>query len=500
PATLRGLSMEEKVPYVLRIIGETTMSIRMRASLLEVEQSIYTWPQLATAVAHGGAAAADVTRRICLGQMRQSGRFFVELETLIPNAAGQKQPAEADTQAPPLMHNPRPVENGRASRTAAGAAAMHAHAARPGHAHASEAPAPEMIRRLVADAILAPSGGNAQPWRWLWDGAALDLYLDPAHVTPMTDFEGSGATVALGAATENLLLSARHHGLAVRLDTFPDAAVPHLAARFRFSAAPDADTEPVWRADLYPLLRLRHTNRRLCARQPLTGDQLAALTDAAQSLPGAGMQWLCDHAQLRECGELIGAGDRLRLLSQALHAELQSELRWTPEEEQATHDGIGVGTLELAASDLAGLRMCRDWPTLELVRQWGGGRNLEKMSRKAVDAAAAVGLLTMPAARAVDYFHGGRVVERLWLTAMEQGLAFHPMTTLPYLFARLLRGGGAGLDGQTQIELRELRRRYEQLFRLAGSEAEVMLFRVSLADETQARSLRRPLEETLTFA
>ncbi|MFN0121306.1 MAG: ThiF family adenylyltransferase, partial [Blastocatellia bacterium] len=42
PATLRGLSMEEKVPYVLRIIGETTMSIRMRASLLEVEQSIYT--------------------------------------------------------------------------------------------------------------------------------------------------------------------------------------------------------------------------------------------------------------------------------------------------------------------------------------------------------------------------------------------------------------------------------------------------------------------------
>lgn len=81
-AMLRELSPAERVDYVLRIVGADTMSARLRSSMPEIGRSLVTWPQLATAVAHGGAAAAEVVRRIFLGQPAPSGRYFVDLQEL----------------------------------------------------------------------------------------------------------------------------------------------------------------------------------------------------------------------------------------------------------------------------------------------------------------------------------------------------------------------------------------------------------------------------------
>ena len=67
---------------MLAIIGADTMSTRMRASLLEIDQTISTWPQLASSVAMGGAVAADVARRMLLGQQTASGRFFMDVEEI----------------------------------------------------------------------------------------------------------------------------------------------------------------------------------------------------------------------------------------------------------------------------------------------------------------------------------------------------------------------------------------------------------------------------------
>src|ERR1051326_6852902 len=43
---LRGLTTEQKVPHVAKLVGLRSVSARLRASLVEVEQTISTWPQL----------------------------------------------------------------------------------------------------------------------------------------------------------------------------------------------------------------------------------------------------------------------------------------------------------------------------------------------------------------------------------------------------------------------------------------------------------------------
>ncbi|WP_029099102.1 Rv1355c family protein [Brevibacillus thermoruber] len=81
--TLKGLSNQEKIPHVLRIVGNDAISARLRASLAEVGKTVCTWPQLASSVTLGAAVGTDVCRRIALGQFRASGRYYVDLEQLI---------------------------------------------------------------------------------------------------------------------------------------------------------------------------------------------------------------------------------------------------------------------------------------------------------------------------------------------------------------------------------------------------------------------------------
>ena len=182
PARLSGLSTEDKIPYVLDIIGAETVSPRLRASFVEIGQSLSSWPQLASAVFYGGAATCDVIRRINLGQMRNSGRYFVDVEQLIPNTAAE--PAVSDA---PEARVPPPLDDGYMI-TVAQTCAKHSTTARRDAAR----PSRQQIAAMVADAILAPSGGNCQPWRWLSHDGALYLFHDQDTLALVTGLSGDG--------------------------------------------------------------------------------------------------------------------------------------------------------------------------------------------------------------------------------------------------------------------------------------------------------------------
>jgi hypothetical protein len=240
----------------------------------------------------------------------------------------------------------------------------------------------------------------------------------------------------------------------------------------------------------------RATNRKLGERLPLEEGDERALREVAQ-IAGARLQLLVQGEGLTRIGEIVGKGDRLRFLSEAMHREMMRELRWTPEEVEATRDGVDVATLELSAADRAGLGVLSCWPVLAHLRHAGAGRALEQPARRAIAAACAVGLLTIEGTGPASFFLGGRAVQRLWLTATARRIAFHPLTALPYLFARLERGNGEGLTGEEQEMLAALRADYLELFEVPPGHAEIMLFRLADAGPPRARSLRRNLDEVL---
>ncbi len=75
---LQGLTNEQKIPYIMPMLGEHTISTKLKASMLEIEQSINTWPQLASAVVMGGAVVASTYRRMVLGVLLKRRSVFLK--------------------------------------------------------------------------------------------------------------------------------------------------------------------------------------------------------------------------------------------------------------------------------------------------------------------------------------------------------------------------------------------------------------------------------------
>jgi len=80
---LENLSLQEKIYFLSQIIGIENVSDAMKLSLSQMNKTIVGWPQLASAVTLGGAMVTDTCRKILLQQNSESGRYFVDLDTLI---------------------------------------------------------------------------------------------------------------------------------------------------------------------------------------------------------------------------------------------------------------------------------------------------------------------------------------------------------------------------------------------------------------------------------
>jgi nitroreductase len=470
---LAGLTTYQKVPVVLDIIGATTMSSRMAASLVDIEATLKTWPQLASAVALGGAINTDAARRIVLGEFTRSGRFFVDLEQLVGDP-----PAEAPEPARV------PLARTRTTDAVARSGALDGPLDR------------AQLEQIVRWGALAPSGGNCQPWRFVYRQAlgALECIHEPSRSETFLDFEHRASYAAFGAVAENVRLACLTLGIGVQIDAFPDGDARELAfvARFRATTESTASAED---RSLANWVTQRVTNRRLGVRVPLQEDVARLLVDAVATQRSR-LQLLFDPQSLDRFGELHGETERLRLLHPVMHREMMSEIRWSTSDAEATCDGLDIATLELTPTDRAGISVLRSPAVSRTLRSTHGGQGLQQASRKAIAASSAVGVVTTSGTSPRDYFRGGRAMQRLWLTANAHGLAFQPMTAMLYVFARM-DGGGSGLDERDRSEFARARAEYLRLFAVNGGEAEVLAFRLGVAGPPTARSLRRPLAEIL---
>ncbi len=473
-ADVKGLSTRDKVPYVMRILGQDLFSQRFIPTLMEIDETVSSWAQLASGVALGAALVTDVGRRMLLGTFKGAGRYFVDLDELVVEGKEVElaPPGPLDAPASPLTLQGPSLE----------LPAVRAEITR------------DDICKIVAHGLEAPSGGNVQPMKFRARGNTVRCTVDESRAGVLLDWGWTGTYAAIGSAVENMELAASAAGLDCKVRPFPDAGDQRVVADVSLSIA----RTPRAPSPLVEQIARRATNRRLGQRKPLPQGHAEALLDAASS-SGAKLQIITDPRQLDAVGRILGKADRIRFLSKRLHSELMNEVRWTPEEVERTRDGIDLRTMEFSLTDLAGIRLARSWNNLLFLREIGGGRALEKSARDSIDAASAVGLLTFPGVTPEGFFRGGRALERVWLTATKLDLGFQPMAGAVYLWTRVEHGAGEGLADNEIAILREQRSRFREIFETSPGEAEVMLFRLSITAPPSARSLRRHVGDVLVF-
>lgn len=462
---VRAMSMMDKIPYVMRILDDSQVSTGLAASIVEVKHSISTWPQLASAVALGGALVTDAVRRIFLGSLEGSGRFYVDLETLVgPTAAvAVKAPAV------PVEATARPLARA-ISRPAPGAGT-----------ELSE----DEVQYLVYHATMAPSRSNEQPWRFVWTGAELLAYLDLADGSPALDIARSEGHFALGAAAKNLSLAAEALGL--RATTSPSRLRPDDALVFSTRFERVAGMKPT---ELFASVTERCTNRRIApVRKRLADDERAGLLNAARD-EGVSLTLIEDDARLAEIAALIGRAERLRYLTPSLHRAHTSVLRWSAREVEETRTGVDVATLDLDATRLTLLRLAARPDAMDTVRRVGGGKGLALTASAEISTSSAVGIIRSNAIGPAAFFEGGRAFETVWLRATAEGLALQPYDLFS-LVRHLAKADPAAAATLTV-----------DCGRLFGPTVgtDLILFRVLPLAAPSSRSARKPVESVLLFA
>src|SRR5580693_10223493 len=92
----------------------------------------------------------------------------------------------------------------------------------------------EVIKDAVSSACRAPSLHNSQPWRWLFSGGQLRLFLDPSRVTN-TDQSAREALISCGATLDHLRVAMAAAGWQSQIDRFPNPNSPNHLASIEFA-------------------------------------------------------------------------------------------------------------------------------------------------------------------------------------------------------------------------------------------------------------------------
>jgi hypothetical protein len=122
----------------------------------------------------------------------------------------------------------------------------------------AKAPDSQVIRDAVTLACHAPSLHNSQPWRWVVQGVALQLWADPYRVVYATDQAGRELTLSCGAVLDHVRVAMAAVGWDSATERLPDPDEPNHLATLQFRPM-EAVTEAHQRRAA-AILR-RHTDR-----------------------------------------------------------------------------------------------------------------------------------------------------------------------------------------------------------------------------------------------
>ena len=479
---------EEKIPFILPIIGVNNISSRLKASMMEVEESISTWPQLGSEVLMGGGITAGVCRRILLNQLTSSGRYYIDVDEIIKEEKVKEKLIDDKqyhaetvlTQEDLILQLDTYTKNiNDDSRIFV------------------EEP---QIQRLVEAGISAPSGGNCQPWKWCYKDGVLGMFYDKSLNKSFLDYNHISAHLALGAAFQNIILKA--HELQFRVKTKIHNSTSGLVATFLFYdwMTNVIDLEPIINSELSATIFKRCTNRLIDVRKSIAPAIYNQLHQVVENKSGVKLSICEDEKKLNSLEDIIGAADRLRLIHPAGYHDLfVNELRLDAKEANEKQDGVDIRTVDLTFGEITGIKLAKDPLAIGHLQDWDLGTGFEKISRKAVKSSSAIGVLSIPSYNKEDCLSGGQLMQTLWLKANSLNIGLHPLCVPIMFFARVTEGKGDGLSKEMITEVTAIRNKFLEIFPMGNEDKEVFMFRLCIAETPKIKSLRRPIEKVLNF-
>jgi hypothetical protein len=292
------------------------------------------------------------------------------------------------------------------------------------------------------------------------------------------------ALIAYGAVVENMSLRAGQLGLVQHTRCFPDPKRSEVIVQMHWEPSPALGDA------LADGIEQRHTNRRFYRREPVAPAALQRVADAAAGGSGTSLHWLAAPTDRSLALRTMRLAESERFCRKALHEELFGAIRFDAGWKRSTDQGLPPGALEIELPSRPAFAALRHWPLMRVCAALGMHHVL---GLRAADLpcrfAPGIGIVCC---RAGDAGRGaldaGRALQRAWLAATLEGLAFQPMAAAVALAHQ--RPGNGWVSASAQQRIRD------GLAQLAGSGKGLpfMLFRLGRAAPPTVSTQRPPLD------
>jgi hypothetical protein len=358
----------------------------------------------------------------------------------------------------------------------------------------AQAAVPQALEAILNIARWAPSGDNAQPWRFCIRGDRdLDVFVQRANPNIYEYRDGEPTLLSAGGLLENIKLAAPAFGLKARWRFMGSAeGIDRIAVHFS-----DSEASPT--SELLREITRRSVDRRPFKMRALTWQQKEWLAGAL----GEGMQvdWFESLSQRRAIAALSGLATRIRLAIPETFQVHRSIVDW---ENSESEHGIPSQALGLD-------------PVTLLLTRWSmaSWERTRFMNLMGAPTFASLQMDALPGLFCASYFvirlkryssepnkafmetlEAGQSIQRFWLTASQLGLAMQPCVAV--LAFWVYAATGRNFTASTMARKTAVRLSQEAEAVLGRNEEVVFLGRIGWPrGQVASRSTRLPLKQLL---
>lgn len=292
-----------------------------------------------------------------------------------------------------------------------------------------------IIDKILADAVLAPSGDNVQPWRFkLTDGnTILRIYNDVTADNSIYNFNQWASLIAIGALIETIIVSADHHGYDAEVTIVDEAGVTNHYDYIASVRLTCIESSGFKKHHTYPAIFNRYTDRFKFLNYALS----AISTDAIKASPGITKDVVCNisiaRSTIENFAKALKVNDCLVFRIKEAHSYFFSMVRWTPEEEKSSQDGMPIDMLGLSNLDKMMFPTLKSWILVNILGRLGLFSMIESNCKRNILSSSAVGYIITRELTRQSAIEAGRVLQRVWLESTAQGKGFQPIIGLPLL-------------------------------------------------------------------
>jgi Nitroreductase family len=351
----------------------------------------------------------------------------------------------------------------------------------------------EIIQKILDLARWAPSGDNAQPWRFEVLGErTIRVHGFDTRQQVLYDFQGRASHIAHGALLETLRIAATGFGL--RADWIVAAQGDEHRPVYEVTLTPDATVvrDPLWQS-----IERRTVQRRPMKTTSLTSAQRQALTTAA----GASFRvhFFESAAQRWRIARMLWRSAHIRLTCPEAYPVHKAVIQWRA---QFSKDRIPQGAVGVDPATARLMQwVLQSWPRVCFFNRFLLGTWMPRLQLDLLPGFfCAAHVLVQPRQKPVtlqDWVALGTAWQKIWLTATAQGLHLQPQMT-PVIFRWYARAGQRfSAVPQLFDDAANLSTHFEKLVGATPDDDFGFFARIGTCAKPGSRSLRKDLPDLM---